>query len=534
MKKAVITLIIIAGIAGTGYYSWQKGYLGRLVPALSVPGETESELQGRVSSTDENAVYVDSVSVLANLGSGDGLTERFAGVVEAQDTKDYKADSDRTIDETYVKEGDEVKAGDRLFSYDVSSEQDKLEQAQIDLERAQNSMDISEQKKAQLEQELAKANTASKRLQILEEQNSIKQQELDIKSKQKKIETIQEQIDNSVVTCDIDGIVKTINASAAGGSSSSYSSDPSSGSGAYITILKTGTYRIKGQANEQNIASVFQGEQMLVHSRVNEDQTWTGVVSQIKMDQGSEQQNSDSMYGYSGGDSSGSTNYPFYVELDSSDGLMLGQHVYLEQDLGQGSHKDGLWIDDYYVVTDDDGSSYVWAASPDNTLEKRKVTLGETDEDSFKVEIKDGLSEEDYIAMPYDGLTEGLPVAYNDSTMSSQELQDSMYTYDEGAALPDGYEYGTYETEDGTVYSLDADGNLVPETGVDFSADALAGGSAGMEGYPGDMSAEWAGDYPADASAEGGAEYQADGSAEGGAEYPADAGADDLAGGAVG
>lgn len=30
-----------------------------------------------------------------------------------------------------------------------------------------------------------------------------------------------------------------------------------------------------------------------------------------------------------------STSYPFYVELDSSDGLMLGQHVYIERDTGQ-------------------------------------------------------------------------------------------------------------------------------------------------------------------------------------------------------
>ncbi len=34
-------------------------------------------------------------------------------------------------------------------------------------------------------------------------------------------------------------------------------------------------------------------------------------------------------------DTTSSSTYPFYVTLDSSDGLMLGQHVYIEMDEGQ-------------------------------------------------------------------------------------------------------------------------------------------------------------------------------------------------------
>ena len=68
--------------------------------------------------------------------------------------------------------------------------------------------------------------------------------------------------------------------------------------------------------------------------------------------------------------------YPFYVELDSSDGLMLGQHVYIERDIGQDEQKDGLWISDYYIVDADTNEPYVWAANDKKKLEKRYVTLG--------------------------------------------------------------------------------------------------------------------------------------------------------------
>lgn len=536
MKKAVITLIVIAGVAGAGYYFYQKGYLsresiGKLIPALSATEDTEGDGSGRVSSTDDNAVYVDSVSALAGLDSGSGVIERFAGVIEAQGTKDYKVESDRSVAKTYVKEGDMVKAGDKLFSYDVSSEQDKLEQAKIDLERAQNSMDISQQKKDQLEKELAAANTPAKKLQVLEEQNSIKQQELDIKSKQQKIETIQHQIDNSVVTCDIDGVVKSINASASGSDDGNDSVDYSgnSGSSAYVTILKTGEYRVKGQVNEQNISKIYQGETMLVHSRVDSSLTWTGTVTQIKMDQGNESSSSDSMYS-SGDSSSGSTNYPFYVELESSDGLMLGQHVYLEEDLGQGTKKDGIWISEDYVVQDD-GNPYVWAASSDNTLEKRAVTLGESDPDTLEVQITGGLSADDYIAYPLQGdLSEGLPVSYNDSTMSDQEILDSSYVYEE-TEDPNAYadysgftDYGAFDTEavydgsDITYGDVSADGSVMYG---DASADGdvvYGDASADSDVIYGDASADGDvtyGDDSADPAVTGSDVSYADGTIDG-------------------
>lgn len=441
MKKAVITLIVAGLIAGAGYGAYRTGYLqkyagkylGKVIPALS---EEETEGDGRVSSTAENAVYLDSVKVLAGLDDVDGMIEKFAGVVEPQETKKYTVESGRTVDKTYVQEGDDVKKGDKLFTYDIDTMKDKLEQAQIDLERLQNSVDVSEARQAELEKQLQKASTPEKKLEALEEQNTLKQNKLELKSKQAKIESIKSQIENSTVVSDIDGVVKSVNQSAASGGGDDMNYSSGGDSSAYITLLRTGTYRIKASCNEQNIGSIYMQERVLVHSRVDDSRLWTGTITQIKTDQGTtDQENNAYYYGAGSGSDTGSTNYPFYVELDSSDGLMLGQHVYLEEDMGQGDKKEGIWLGNQYFVSEN-GGTYVWAASDDNKLEKRKVELGETDSELEETQVKSGLYENDYICLPADDLEEGLPVAYNDEDTVSLDGEEYFYEETENG-LPD-------------------------------------------------------------------------------------------------
>ena len=66
------------------------------------------------------AVYVSTVAEL-NAANPDLTTLCYSGVTEAQETKEIKADTSKTIAETYVKEGDTVKKGTPLFLYDVAS-----------------------------------------------------------------------------------------------------------------------------------------------------------------------------------------------------------------------------------------------------------------------------------------------------------------------------------------------------------------------------------------------------------------------------
>ena len=442
MKKAITFILVLAILAGGFYFcmqagiidKWFPGVLEKVIPGYTPPNSVEG---GRVSSKAENAVYVDPVSMIAELGSGTGQVERFGGVIEPQQTREYKLESDRSVKKCYVEEGDLVKAGDKLFTYDVVSTQNSLEQEKINLERMENQVKTSEAKKPELEKKKAQANTPEKQLEVLVEENAIKQEELALKQQKKKVEALEDQIKNATVYSDMEGIVKSIN--------DSTESDAMTGeSNAYITLLKTGTYRVKASVNEQNRLQISRGLAMLVYSRVESGRLWHGTITDIKTDQGSSDDGDSGFYG-SDGNSSGSTDYPFYVELDNSDDLMLGQHVYLEIDIGQENAKEGLWLDDYYIVTDSDGSSYVWAASNDNKLEKRTVVLGDADEKLMQHQIVSGLTEDDYICQPQEILEEGLPVAYNSE--SGFEETESMYTWDDEWDMEDDEEYWD-ETED--------------------------------------------------------------------------------------
>ena len=57
--------------------------------------------------------------------------------------------------------------------------------------------------------------------------------------------------------------------------------------------------------------------------------------------------------------------------------------------------------------------SYVWAANSFNRLEKRAIELGEYDENLDQYQILSGLTEDDYIAWPVEGLYEGVATVTN-------------------------------------------------------------------------------------------------------------------------
>ena len=447
MKKGIavaLVLVLAAGGAG-GYYYWKQK-------------NDEGNSEERVSSSSEDAVYVDSVSVLAGLGSGNGLIQRYAGMIEPQQTWEVKLENDRSVKECFVKEGDEVKDGQKLFTYDTTEDEDNLAKSEIELERCENEIETSKAQKEQLEKEKTKAS-ADEQLdyttRILTAENNIKQNEYEYKAKELEIKQLKEKIADAAVYSEMDGVVKSINdPNDNNGNGYGYMSDSSDS--AYITILQVGDFRVKGTVNEQNKDQIYDGMEMLVHSRVDETVMWHGIITEIKLDKG-ENNSESSAYSFYGSDSSGSsTNYPFYVELDSSDGLILGQHVYLEPDQGQGEKKEGIWLYDYYFIQEENGDSYVWAASSSNTLEKRSVKLGEYDEDMATYQVLEGLDAEDYIIVPSDDLVEGLPVIYNDYN-----------------SVPDDFNFDDMDMDDFDVSGVEFDDGDFDISGVDYDEDDM-------------------------------------------------------------
>lgn len=455
MKKAVIAFVVL-GIVGAGGYGVYHHFF------------ENTENSGRVSSTSEDAVYVDQVSAITGFGSGNGLVQRYGGEVEPQETLEVKLESDRTVKQCFVKEGDDVKAGQRLFVYDTQDDEDKLAQAQIDIEKAQGDIEVSKKQIASYEK--AKANASSDEqleytTNIMTAQTAIKQSEYEIKTKELEVSNLKKKIADATVTSELDGVVQKINDTSSDNSSSYYGS--SSDSNAYITILSAGDYRIKGSVNEQNLQDLQDlynmGATIIVHSRVDDSKTWTGTISEVKTDKAEENDNNGFYYSSSG--NADSSSYAFYVELENSDDLILGQHVYMEEDTGEEEQKDGLWLEDYYIMQEDDGKAYVWMADKNNQLTKQEVTLGDYDENEMKYEITDGLTEDDYITIPQDGIQEGAPVIYNDaseddgSTMGGMDDSGEDGSWNDGSGSLDGSWSDGSDSLDGSMDAGYSDGD---------------------------------------------------------------------------
>lgn len=326
--------------------------------------------------------------------------------MESQSTLNIQLESNQTVKEIYVSKGDTVKVGTPLFQYDTEDLSMKVEQANLELEGISNSMDTQKANIAQLEKE-KKSAPASEQLsyttQIQQATLELKQKEYDYKVKQLEIEKLQKSLDSALVHSTIDGVVQEIN-EAPGYDNYTGEQKP------FMSILAVGKYRVKGSISEQNMGNLSVGQRVIVHSRVDETITWKGTVDTIDTEKPISDNN-----GYTSSSDGGNqaSKYPFYVVLDSSDGLMLGQHVYVEPDYGFSTEqKEGMWLMSSYIQ-DIDSSPYVWAADSDDRLEKRSVTLGKHDEENDTYEILDGLKGTDYIVWPSEDCKPGVPVMKN-------------------------------------------------------------------------------------------------------------------------
>ena len=265
MKKRIIIvlgILIAAGGIGTGVWYHFKG-------------------NGQ-SGTGDSIVYVSKVSVIT--GSETTAVNRFAGVVEPQKILAAAAGLS------------EVKAGQLLFEYDLSSIEDDLKQAQLDLDRLKNEQISLTEQIATLEAEKKKAKAEdqlSYTIEIETNKMNLKKNEYSQKSKQSEIDKLQSATQNTEVRSEIDGVIQKIDTSkmtrddgdsvddSSAMDSSMSSGDGSSDSSAFITILSTGAYRVKGKVNEQNRDSIVPGEAVIIRSRVDSTKTWKGTMGSI-------------------------------------------------------------------------------------------------------------------------------------------------------------------------------------------------------------------------------------------------------------
>ena len=382
----------------------------------------------------QTQINVEQAGMLASAATG---SDKFAGMVVSENVVEIERDTEKQIQELYVAAGDVVRVNEKLFEYDTDTLSLTIDKQQLELDKlTQQIKDLTTQKtnvEKQIKTEKAKKKKdqnadllVSLDIQLRSVNADLTTANYEKKTKQAEMNYNKDMLKNAVVRSPIKGTVRSVNENGS----------------PYITIQQAGAFQVKGMLNELSLGSgIMEGVSVTILSRTDPTASWTGMVSLVDYNNaGSEEQ--DNMFG--GGDAmTTSTSYPFYITLDSTEGLLLGQHVYI-QISASAVGDDLLRIPEHYVMDvlmDEETwltTGTVWGVDPEtNKLVKVPVTLGEYDPTYGTYVILEGITAESYLADPTDpGVKEGAEVYLRDELEYMGQTEPTESQPIEGETAP--------------------------------------------------------------------------------------------------
>ena len=365
-------------------------------------------------------------------------SDKFAGMVVSENVVEIERDTEQKLDELYVAVGDTVRVNEKLFEYDTDTLSLTIDKQQLEIDKlTQQIKDLTTQKtniEKQIKEEKAKKKNkqnaellATLDLNLRSVTADLTDQNYKKNSLQAEINYNKDMLKNAAVRSPIKGVVRSINESGS----------------PYITIQQDGAFQVKGTLNELSLnAGIMEGVGVTILSRTDPTAYWTGTVTMVDYNTTEEGEN-DNMYGGYVDPMASSTSYPFYITLDSTDGLLLGQHVYI-QISAAGIGDELLRIPEGYILdvaTDEETwltTGSVWGVNMETmTLTKISVTLGEYDPTYGTYVILDGITPESFLADPADdGVKEGAAVYLRSELEYAGQTEPTETTVPAGSDMP--------------------------------------------------------------------------------------------------
>lgn len=412
----------------------------------------------------KNGGGVFAQSVASMQGGSIGINDRFAGLTVAGNTAEIKPDAGMTVAEIRVKEGQLVKKDDVLFTYDDRAANYDVEQLSLEIEGLNNSIKGLNSQIAELEQERAGVEESEKlryTLEIQSLQADIRETQYNISVKQKELEAKKQTAGALQVKAPIDGRVTKV-----------ASPDETEENAALITLVETGNLRVKGVINELSRGSLSEGDRVLIRSRADAGDTWSGKVEAIDWEHPESGENNMYMTDNSGNEMTASSKYPFYVTLEDAEGLIVGQHVYIERSDAPAMHGSDALLVPACFICDAENAPWVWAAGKTDRLEQRSVVLGDYIAALDSYEIQSGVTAQDCLAFPTPELHAGdavTRVAYSvqpDDALPAEDGPDGEAPADaEDLFFEDGA-----EADAPAAFAADGSGELVLSDGGEAGA----------------------------------------------------------------
>ena len=281
--------------------------------------------------------------------------------------------------------------GDKLGSYDDSDEIKLFLAGTITAgnEPSDSTADSATEQTTQTEADTAseeKTYTADELKDAIKEQTrSVADVDLQKRIAQADLKELQSELEDGVVYAKKDGIVTTVCDPA----------NPPQDGTPFLQLSGAAGLYISGTIGELDLDTVKVGQSVSAVNYMTGD-TYEGTISEIS------NVPSDSV-NYYGDSNPNSSFYEYTAYIENPQNLKKGDSLELTIDTSSEGSDSGLYIDKSYVRTEN-GQSYIYK-DDNGKLKKQTVKTGKSLWGSY-VEIKSGLTNDDYIAFPY-GVREG-------------------------------------------------------------------------------------------------------------------------------
>lgn len=377
-----------------------------------------------ISNKNDEKSIPTALSVKKIVEESQGDTPQLTGEVIPNAMSKINVDSSKgIIDEVYVKVGDKVKKGQKLFSYNNPENNQALKEGEAEIAKLQNKVQLLNQtlskKTAQLESKYEDVNKMDERLNNLggsekedleqklkilnEEVQSIELEietlkseqsdaQLDLDKSQSNQDVLKEKKIQENITSSVDGIVKKID-----GEQVNTSLNSGAQTGSFMEIMDTSSIKVEGKVDELSKDKILVGQSVSIIDRKNQEKIWKGKINRID-DIATESEEESTL-----------SKYPFEALIEVGKEMPhIGSHVFV---IPEKLKEKDLNIPSSFILKEKD-KSYIWKVKNGKAM-KQYITIGKIDKASGKTEIKKGVTLEDQILVPSSKLSEGMEVSHD-------------------------------------------------------------------------------------------------------------------------
>lgn len=321
----------------------------------------------------------------------------------------YLDPSKGKVKEIYVKEGQEVEKGQKLFTYENDDLNLQLKQASIDKKITMlNYNQVNDKIKALKKEKKAASDNSSLESQLEDLENQRRTIELEMEKNQLQEEELQSKLNQLTIHSPINGYVKNLHQDleeSTGITDEGTSSETMGLQGTPImNIVSKEPFQIQGTLSELQKAQIQANQPIKVTANAVPNKSWNGKIVEVSEFPAATNSGTGQLSGEAGQSTSNLSYYTFKAKLHSQEGLSPGYHVAIQVVL---SSKKVLTVPQN-SVQEKDGSTYVYVVSK-GKVQKRNITTGISTGEW--TEVVDGLKEgEKVVKNPSHTMDSGMEV----------------------------------------------------------------------------------------------------------------------------